>query len=170
MSNTQDEVLYAVAEFGALTCEQVYTLIRLRGYNHPESAANCLIRHKSLYKNELGYLSISNTFSAEERTIEAFDVLLEFMSEIEPRNYFNAKLPAQIVFVKKGVVYEICVIHENDYALMSLFNRCNRGSDKNMVSIICVDSLKKAKEIKLSCQNKIYFAIKADGKINFYGG
>jgi hypothetical protein len=170
MNNALDEALYAVSEFGTLWCEQVYRLIKLRGGNHPENAVNYLLRHKNLYKNNLGYLSTTNTFSNDNRVTEAFDILLEFIGGVEPRNYFNAKMPAQIVFVKKGIAYEICVLHKDDYELVSLFNNCNRGDDAHMIFIVGIDNINDAKKVRPPGQNKMFYAVRSDGKIEFFGG
>lgn len=134
-------VLRCLSLYGCLQWEQ---LVKLISYKQEDVAERILVGlKKRQYIEEFdgGYVRLDPKTNPDQRVINAFWVLLEYIGKIAPNAHYAADYPSEIYFMRDNAMYEIISLEENEgYLLSALFleNRYNSSEEEDMMKFIII--------------------------------
>lgn len=118
-------------------------LIKLLYYKEPETANKILIglkkRQLILHDEDSGYVTLDPRCKPDQKTIDAFWVMLKFIKKINPREHYRAEYPSEIFFLKDNSQYEIVVLNKGEEHLISMlkgYNRITSAEEEDQIRYI----------------------------------
>lgn len=124
-------IVNALRKYEALRWEQLIKLV----YNKSEEVAtkilNGLKKKQIILEDEGGYVTLDNRSTADDKTVRAFWVLLQFINKMDPYAHYKASHPASIFFLKDDTQYEVIVLNPNEEFLLKMIFDAERENSSH---------------------------------------
>lgn len=107
-------------QYGALPRELVIRLLNMETRRAKQVIRNVITQGVVMNDPTWKYLLPHEYALPDGRIIYALWVLLKFINQVEPAGHIPARHPAQVLFLKGGLAYEILVLYEGEEHLIRL--------------------------------------------------
>jgi len=133
-------IMRCLSLYGCLKKEQLIKLVANKGEAKTKIYEG-LKKRGYVEEFDGNYVRLDPKTNADERTISAFWVLLDYIKKIDPNAHYRADYPSEIFFMRENMMYEIISIFSGEeYLLKSLFleNRYNSQEEQDRMKFIVI--------------------------------
>lgn len=157
-----------LSQYGPMTREMIRKLLHYKPSDTVTRILNGLVRYRKIAMIEgHKYYAIDRYCTLVPKMHEAVYVLLQFITDIDPRSHQIADTPSQIRFLQGNTFYEIVVLDYGEENLTQFLH-----PEKNKVFLIVVPNMDFAEELWLPDAKCIFVTLEASGNaipnVNFY--